>query len=127
MRDRVLAAANIIVHWNAVVTDLADPAAGRLTGLTLQDTKTGDQSPLPCDGLFVAIGHNPNTALFRDALTLNNGYIVLMSNESSATSVPGVFAAGDCADHVYRQAITAAGMGCRAAIDAERWLAGKNQ
>ena len=127
MRDRALAAANITVHWNAVVTDLADPAAGRLTGLTLQDTKTGDQSPLPCDGLFVAIGHNPNTALFRDALTLNNGYIVLMSNESSATSVPGVFAAGDCADHVYRQAITAAGMGCRAAIDAERWLAGKNQ
>lgn len=127
MRDRALAAANITVHWNAVVTDLADPAAGRLTGLTLQDTRTGDKSQLPCDGLFVAIGHNPNTALFRDALTLNNGYIVLMSNESSATSVPGVFAAGDCADHVYRQAITAAGMGCRAAIDAERWLAGKNQ
>jgi len=77
--------------------------------------------------LFVAIGHIPNTALFEDALTLNNGYIVLMSNESSATSIPGVFAAGDCADQVYRQAITAAGMGCRAAIDAERWLTSKNQ
>ncbi|MDD4097986.1 MAG: thioredoxin-disulfide reductase [Lentisphaeria bacterium] len=127
MRDRVLAAPKITVHWNAVVTDLADPAAGKLTGLTLQDTQDGGRKDLPCGGLFVAIGHIPNTELFRDALTLNNGYIVLMSNESSATSIPGVFAAGDCADHVYRQAVTAAGMGCRAAIDAERWLAGHNQ
>ncbi|HPY89167.1 MAG TPA: thioredoxin-disulfide reductase [Lentisphaeria bacterium] len=127
MRERVLANAKITVHWHAVVADLADPSAGKLTSLTLKDPRNGNTSPLPCDGLFVAIGHIPNTALFEDALTLNNGYIVLMSNESSATSIPGVFAAGDCADQVYRQAITAAGMGCRAAIDAERWLASKNQ
>lgn len=126
MRDRVLANEKITVHWNSVVEDLADPDAGQLTEITLKDTKTSELRQLPCQGLFVAIGHNPNTGIFKDALTMDNGYIVLQAKESSATNVAGVFAAGDCADQVYRQAITAAGMGCRAAIDAERWLARKN-
>ncbi len=123
MRDRVLANEKITVHWNSVVEDLADPDAGQLTEITLKDTKTSELRQLPCQGLFVAIGHNPNTGIFKDALTMDNGYIVLQAKESSATNVSGVFAAGDCADQVYRLAITAAGKSCRATMDAERWLA----
>jgi thioredoxin reductase (NADPH) len=94
----------------------------QVEGVKVRDVKSGVESEIPCSGYFAALGHVPNTALFAGKVEMNpNGYIILQ-NHSSYTSMEGVFAAGDCADHVYRQAITAAGMGCRAAIDAERWL-----
>ena len=94
-----------------------------MTGVRLKNTVTGESSTLECSGVFVAIGHTPNTQIFDGQLDRNEaGYITL--RDGSRTNVPGVFAAGDCADSVYRQAITAAGMGCAAAIDAERYLAG---
>ena len=93
-----------------------------MTGVRLKNFETGETSTLDCAGVFVAIGHTPNTLIFKSQLEMNDaGYITL--GEGSRTSIPGVFAAGDCADSVYRQAITAAGMGCSAAIDAERYLA----
>jgi thioredoxin reductase (NADPH) len=99
-------------------------ADGVVSSLTLQDTLTGETNELACDGLFLAIGHIPNTWLFEGVLeTDGEGYLVV-DEPSTATNVPGVFACGDVMDHSYRQAITAAGTGCRAAIDAERWLAG---
>ncbi len=126
MQDRALANPKISWRWNSVVTEaLGD---GQLEGLRLEDTKTGDESVLPVGGLFVAIGHDPNTKLFEGQLDLDeNGYIVLPTAGSTLTSVDGVFAAGDVADHVYRQAITAAGSGCMAAIDAEKYLEGVPQ
>jgi thioredoxin reductase (NADPH) len=96
---------------------------GVVTGLTLQDTGTGEQHPFACDGLFLAIGHIPNTWLFDGVLTKDDEGYLVVDHPSSRTNVPGVFACGDVMDHTYRQAITAAGTGCRAAIDAERWLA----
>jgi thioredoxin reductase (NADPH) len=88
----------------------------------LKQIKTGEISELPCSAVFIAVGHLPNTEILEGVLQLENGYIVLPENGRSNTSIPGVFAAGDCADPHYRQAVTAAGMGCRAAIDAEKWL-----
>jgi len=121
MQDRVLANPKIELRWNAVVEDVL--GNGSVDGLKLRDTVTGEHSELPVSGLFVAIGHDPNTELFRDRLeTDSNGYVVLPHPGSTRTSVDGVFAAGDVADHVYRQAITAAGTGCMAAIEAERWI-----
>jgi thioredoxin reductase (NADPH) len=105
-----------------VVTEVLDVSAGKVTGVKLRNLKTNSESVLPCAGLFVAIGHFPNSQLFKGQLALDDaGYFVL--SKGAATSVPGVFVAGDCADSVYRQAITAAGMGCAAAIEAERYLA----
>ena len=109
--------------WNSVVEDVLDVAQDKVTGVVIKDVKSGATSTLACGALFVAIGNTPNTAPFVGQLELENGYIVLPDPGRSMTSVEGVFAAGDCADHIYRQAITAAGTGCRAAIDAERWLA----
>lgn len=107
--------------WNAVVLEVLDVKAGRVTGLRLQDTVTKRESVFDCGGVFIAIGHEPNTKPFRGHVDLDEqGYIRVKGG--TATSADGVFAAGDCVDHVYRQAITAAGMGCMAAIDAERWL-----
>lgn len=122
MAQRVLDHDRIDVIWNATVEEMVgDPT---LNAVRLVDTVTGERSEIEASGLFVAIGHDPNTALFRDQLKLDeNGYIVLEGDGSTRTSVPGVFAAGDVADHVYRQAITAAGTGCQAALDAQRWLA----
>lgn len=122
MAERALNNPKIEVIWNAVVTEILGDDG--VTGVTLQDTVSGDERELATDGVFVAIGHSPTTGIFADQLDLDAaGYIVLADGVSTRTSVEGVFAAGDVADSYYRQAVTAAGTGCRAAIDAERWLA----
>ena len=121
MQDRLLSNEKVKPVWNTVVTDVHDPAKGEVTGVLLKDVRTGEESELACDGLFIGIGHRPNTDLFRGQLDMNEvGY--LKTHDGMKTSVEGVFAAGDVQDHVYRQAITAAGSGCMAAIDAERFL-----
>ena len=123
MAERTLANEKITPIWNSVVEEVLDVSQDKVTGVRLKNTVTGETSTLDCAGVFVAIGHTPNTQIFQKQLTMTEaGYIVL--GEGSRTNVQGVFAGGDCADSVYRQAITAAGMGCAAAIDAERYLAG---
>lgn len=120
MQDRAFANPKIEFVWNSEVSDVM--GSGSVEALRLRDTVTGAESDLEVNGLFVAIGHDPNTVLFRDQLELDeNGYIVTDA-DSTRTSVPGVFAAGDVQDHVFRQAVTASGSGCMAAIEAERWL-----
>jgi len=119
MQDRAFANPGINFVWNSVVDDILGDE--KVTGLALRDTVTGDTSKLEVGGVFVAIGHDPNTSLFVDQIELDaNGYI--LTQDGSRTSVEGVFACGDVQDHIYRQAITAAGSGCMAAIDAERYL-----
>ena len=121
MQDRALANPKIEFRWNSVVEDVVGDT--KLEAAHLRDTVTGDLNEVALTGLFVAIGHTPNTELFKGQLEMDtNGYIVTEGG-STRTSVEGVFAAGDVADHVYRQAITAAGTGCMAAIEVERWLA----
>jgi thioredoxin reductase (NADPH) len=123
MADRALSNPEIKPVWDSVVTDIRDVAKDAVTGVQLKNVKTGKSSDLACAGVFVAIGHVPSTELFKGHIEMDAaGYIVCRNGTS--TSVPGVFAAGDCVDHVYRQAVTAAGTGCAAAIDAERYLAG---
>ena len=120
MQDRAFANPKIEFRWNTVVDDFIGD--GRVDALRLRDTETGASSDLPVTGVFVAIGHTPNTALFTGQLELDeNGYIVTEPG-STRTSVAGVYAAGDVQDHVYRQAVTAAGSGCMAALEAERYL-----
>ena len=120
MQDRAFANPKIEFVWNSEVTDVKGD--GSVESLRLRDTVDGTESDLEVAGMFVAIGHDPNTALFRDQLELDeNGYIVTAA-DSTSTSMEGVFAAGDVQDHVFRQAITAAGSGCMAAMEAERWL-----
>lgn len=123
MQERARRNEKIHFLWDSVVEEIyGSPDAQGVTGVRLRNVKTGETSDLRCDGVFVAIGHQPNTALFRGQLEMDEvGYIVTR-NRSTATSVPGVFACGDVQDPVYRQAVTAAGTGCMAAIDAERWL-----
>jgi thioredoxin reductase (NADPH) len=121
MQAKALANPKIEFLWNHLVDTIHDEAKGEVTGLTVRHVLTGEPSELPVDGLFVAIGHIPNTDLFKGRLdTDENGYLV--THTGTRTNVPGVFACGDVQDHVYRQAITAAGSGCMAAIDAERWM-----
>jgi thioredoxin reductase (NADPH) len=121
MADRAMAHEKIGVIWNTVVTEIRGDST--VTGVLLQDTVTGEETEMKTDGVFVAIGHKPNTEVLIDQLDLDpNGYVITKPG-STRTSVEGVFAAGDVADHVYRQAVTAAGTGCMAAIDSERWLA----
>ncbi|MEZ5285293.1 MAG: thioredoxin-disulfide reductase [Vicinamibacterales bacterium] len=123
MQDKAMATPNIAFVWNTEVVDIKDLDKGEVSSLELRNNQTGESSHLPVDGVFIAIGHTPNTSLFKGQLDLHdNGYI--KTHHGSRTSVPGVFAAGDVQDHVYRQAVTAAGSGCMAAIDAERFLAG---
>ena len=121
MQDRAFANPKIDFRWNSVVTDVGGD--GQVSSVDLRDTHTDATSRLEVGGLFVAIGHDPNTRLFEGQVELDeNGYVVLPTSGSTATSVDGVFAAGDVADHVFRQAVTAAGTGCMAAIEAERWI-----
>ena len=123
MQDKAISMPNISFIWNTEVVDIKDLDKGEVTSLVLKNTQTGVSSELAVDGVFIGIGHVPNTALFKGQLALHdNGY--LKTHDGARTSVPGVFAAGDVQDHVYRQAVTAAGSGCMAAIDAERFLSG---
>ena len=125
MAERTLANPKIKPVWNSVVTDVLDVKQDKVTGVRVKNVKTGAESVIDCAGVFVAIGHVPSTQLFKGQIALDqSGYIV--PTQGAATNVPGVFVAGDCADHVYRQAITAAGMGCVAAIETERFLAAQN-
>ena len=120
MQDRAFKNPKIRFAWDSVVTDILGES--KVEGLALKNVVTGEESTLPVSGVFVAIGHVPNTSIFEGQLDMDeNGYLITETG-STATNVPGVFAAGDVADHTYRQAITAAGTGCMAAIDAERWL-----
>jgi thioredoxin reductase (NADPH) len=126
MQDKAHANPKIRFAWNSVVEEIADAAKGEVTGITLRSLTTGERAELPVHGVFVAIGHTPNTGLFANQLEMNpSGYI--LTHAGTRTSVPGVFAAGDVQDHVYRQAITAAGTGCMAAMDAEKYLEGVPQ
>jgi thioredoxin reductase (NADPH) len=121
MAERTLSHDRIKPVWDSAVTEILDTKLDKVTGVRLKNLKTGAESVLPCAGVFVAIGHVPNTQLFKGVLDMNeHGYI--KPRHGTATNVPGVFVAGDCSDHVYRQAVTAAGSGCAAALDAERFL-----
>jgi thioredoxin reductase (NADPH) len=123
MQDKALANPKIEFMWDSEIADINDVNRGEVTGIVVRNLKTGKLTQVPLDGVFIAIGHTPNTGLFRGQLELDEaGYIV--THHGSKTSCPGVFAAGDVQDHVYRQAVTAAGSGCMAAIDAERYLDG---
>jgi thioredoxin reductase (NADPH) len=121
LQQRAFANPKIDFRWNTIVEKVLGDE--RVEGLQLRDTVTGAESALPVAGVFVAVGHQPNTALFAGQIDLDAvGYIARQDGETTATNIPGVFAAGDVRDHRYRQAITAAGDGCKAAMDAERWL-----
>lgn len=123
MAERTLANPKIKLVWDSVVIEVLDVRQDKVTGVRLKHLKSGEESTLDCAGVFVAIGHLPNTQLFKGVIDMDeNGYI--RPRQGTRTNVPGVFVAGDCSDHVYRQAVTAAGLGCAAAIDAERYLAG---
>jgi thioredoxin reductase (NADPH) len=132
LRASKIMAARALTHhkikpiWNTVVTEVLDSKLDKVTGVRLKNLHTHEESVLDCAGVFVAIGHVPNTQLFKGIIeTDENGYII--PRDGMKTNIPGVFVAGDCADHVYRQAVTAAGMGCAAAIEAERYLAALNE
>ncbi|MBI4888234.1 MAG: thioredoxin-disulfide reductase [Acidobacteria bacterium] len=121
MQDKALANPKIEFIWDSEIADIHDVGKGEVTGVVVRNLKTGQLREVPLDGVFIAIGHTPNTGLFTGQIELDaNGYIV--THDGTRTSVPGVFAAGDVQDHIYRQAVTAAGSGCMAAIDVERYL-----
>ena len=126
MAERALSNPKIKPVWDSAVTEVLDVKQDKVTGVKLKNLKTGAESVLNCAGVFIAIGHVPNTEIFKGQIeTDTNGFIV--PKQGTMTNVPGVFVAGDCADHVYRQAVTAVGSGCAASIDAERFLAVQNQ
>jgi thioredoxin reductase (NADPH) len=126
MQDKAFANPKISFEWSSDVVDILDAGKGEVTAMLLRNNKTGVEKHISVEGVFVAIGHTPNTTLFKGQIELDNaGYIV--THQGSRTSVRGVFACGDVQDHVYRQAITAAGSGCMAAIDAEHFLDGLPQ
>ncbi len=131
MQERTLANPKVAMHWNKVVAEILThrvttpmgDEVEKIRALVLEDTVDGSRAELPLDGLFVAIGHQPNTELVKGQLPLDAAGYLMVEKGSTHTAIPGVFAAGDVADHTYRQAITAAASGCMAAVDAERWLA----
>jgi thioredoxin reductase (NADPH) len=126
MAERTLSHPKIKPIWDSVVTEIMDVEQDKVTGVRVQNVKSKEELILDCAGVFIAIGHIPNTQIFQGVIDMDpNGYII--PKRGTETNVPGVFVAGDCSDHVYRQAVTAAGLGCAAAIDAERYLAGLNQ
>jgi len=125
MVERTLANPKIKPVWDSVVTEILDVKLDKVTGVRLKHLKSNAESVLDCAGVFVAIGLVPNTHLFKGVIDMDeSGYII--PKAGAATNIPGVFVAGDCSDHVYRQAVTAAGLGCAAAIEAERYLAAKH-
>jgi thioredoxin reductase (NADPH) len=121
MQDRALASPKIRFAWDSVVTEVV--GEDRVSGVNLRNTRTGEDSFLEVSGIFVAIGHDPRSELFTGQLATDDEGYLLVEQPSTRTAIPGVFAAGDVVDHTYRQAVTAAGSGCAAALDAERWLA----
>ena len=124
MADRAVAHEKIQMVWDSVPVEVLGVPEGSVSGLKVKNVKTGAESVLPVKGIFVAIGHVPNTGPFTPAIDVDEGgYFKPIAGSQVQTNIPGVYVAGDCSDHVYRQAITAAGLGCQAAIDAERWLA----
>ena len=123
MAERTLANPKIKPIWNSVVTEVLDAKQDKVTGVRVKDVKSGAERTVDCAGVFVAIGHVPNTQIFKGQIDMDEAGFIL-PRKGAATNVPGVFVAGDCSDKVYRQAITAAGLGCAAAIEAERYLAG---
>ncbi|HJK99644.1 MAG TPA: thioredoxin-disulfide reductase [Polyangiaceae bacterium LLY-WYZ-14_1] len=123
MQQRAMEHPRIDFLWSTQVTDVLDVAKGTVTGLRLKNLKTGEEYEKPFEGLFIAIGHTPNTAIFGDWLDMDDQGYLLTKPGTVETKLPGVFAAGDCQDKIWRQAVTAAGTGCMAAISAERWLA----
>jgi thioredoxin reductase (NADPH) len=126
MSERALANPKIKPIWNSTVTEVLDVAQDKVTGVRLKNVLTREEAHVACAGVFVAIGHVPSTRVFKGLVEMDkNGYI--FTKNGTQTNVPGVFVAGDCSDHVYRQAITAAGRGCASAIDVERFLAARNQ
>ena len=126
MTDRALAHPKIKVAWNSVIDEILGTKEKGVHGVKMMDTQTGDIREESCDGVFMAIGHNPNTALFIDILDSDQAGYLITNHGSTATNIEGVFACGDVQDHIYRQAITAAGTGCMAAIDVERFLESQN-
>ncbi len=123
MRERVLKTENIEILWNTSTKEITGEEF--VTGATVTNSKTGEDRKLEIDGFFVAIGHTPNTGIFKGSLDMDaNGYLITKP-DSTKTNIPGVFASGDAQDHIYRQAVTAAGTGCMAALDAERYLTDK--
>ena len=122
MQERAFKNSKIEFVWNSALDDVFDPAQGKVTGVRLRNLKTGATAEHPVDGLFIAIGHQPNTQIFRGQVELLPNEYVKVTPGTTQTSVPGVFAAGDVQDHTYRQAVTAAGTGCMAALEAERYL-----
>ncbi len=123
MAERTLAHPKIKMVWDTVVEDIKDVTKDEVTGVKLRNLKTQAQSELPCAGVFIAIGHVPNTQIFKGQIDLTEEGYVNVQHPTTRTNIEGVFACGDCVDHIYRQAITAAGTGCSAAIDAERYIA----
>ncbi|MCV2869543.1 thioredoxin-disulfide reductase [Defluviimonas sp. WL0002] len=125
LQDRLFKNPKVEILWDHVVEEvLGNEQPLGVTGVRARNVATGAETVVPCDGFFVAIGHAPASELVKDQLELHNGGYVKVKPGTTETSTPGVFAAGDLTDHVYRQAVTSAGMGCMAALDAERWLAG---
>ncbi len=124
MAERAKANPKIKFVWDSVVSDII--GRNEVEAVTVKNLKTGAESSLKCTGYFAALGHIPNTEIFKGKVDMDDVGYIRLRDTSSYTSVDGVFAAGDCADHIYRQAVTAAGMGCKAAIDAERWLEGRH-
>ena len=126
MADRALAHPKIKVAWNSVIEEILGTKEKGVHGVKMKDTQSGDIREESCDGVFMAIGHNPNTALFIDILDADQAGYLITNHGSTATNIEGVFACGDVQDHIYRQAVTAAGTGCMAAIDVERFLESQN-